>query len=165
MSLPPGSRLGIYEVIALIGSGGMGDVYRARDPRLEREVAIKTVRASSADDDARARLWREARAVASVNHPGICQIYDVGDADGTIFLVMELLDGEVEGLLVGGRRLGRAAHLAHVLERRSEYLLVRGRRLEVEQRSNVPAHDFSVAPPRQKGFCCGQCPTLRPRCS
>jgi serine/threonine protein kinase len=94
MSLPPGSRLGIYEVIALIGSGGMGDVYRARDPRLEREVAIKTVRASSADDDARARLWREARAAASVNHPGICQIYDVGDADGTIFLVMELLDGE-----------------------------------------------------------------------
>jgi serine/threonine-protein kinase len=72
----------------------MGDVYRARDPRLEREVAIKTVRASAAGDDARARLWREARAAASVNHPGVCQIYDVGEIDGEIFLVMELLSGE-----------------------------------------------------------------------
>src|SRR5688572_23248182 len=72
----------------------MGDVYRARDQRLEREVAIKTVRASAAGDDARARLWREARAAASVNHPGICQIYDVGETDGEIFLVMELLGGE-----------------------------------------------------------------------
>src|SRR5688572_9018391 len=72
----------------------MGDVYRARDQRLEREVAIKTVRASAAGDDARARLWREARAAASVNHPGICQIYDVGEIDSAIFIVMELLAGE-----------------------------------------------------------------------
>src|SRR5688572_19617204 len=72
----------------------MGEVYRARDPRLEREVAIKTVRSTLATDEARARLWREARAAASVNHPGVCQIYDVGEIGGDIFLVMELLSGE-----------------------------------------------------------------------
>src|SRR5688572_21168230 len=94
MPLPAGSRLGIYEILAPLGSGGMGEVYRARDPRLEREVAIKTVRAAAGSDEARARLWREARAAASVNHPGICQIFDVGEINGDIFIVMELLSGE-----------------------------------------------------------------------
>ena len=92
MPLTTGSRLGHYEVISLIGSGGMGDVYRARDPRLAREVAVKTLR--SADADARARLWREARAAASVSHPGICQIHDVGETSDNIYIVMELLQGE-----------------------------------------------------------------------
>jgi serine/threonine protein kinase len=95
MSRTPGDRFGKYEVIGLIGSGGMGEVYRARDPRLERDVAIKAIRASSVDgDDARARLWREARAAASVSHPAICQIFDVGEVDDDIFIVMELLTGE-----------------------------------------------------------------------
>jgi serine/threonine protein kinase/tetratricopeptide (TPR) repeat protein len=95
MAVVPGARFGKYEIIALIGSGGMGDVYRARDPRLERDVAIKAIRASSVDDDdARARLWREARAAASVSHPSICQIFDVGETDADIFIVMELLNGE-----------------------------------------------------------------------
>ena len=92
MPLTTGARLGHYEVISLIGSGGMGDVYRARDPRLAREVAVKTLR--SADADARARLWREARAAASVSHPGICQIHDVGETSDNIYIVMELLQGE-----------------------------------------------------------------------
>jgi serine/threonine protein kinase len=87
-----GERLGHYEVISLIGSGGMGDVYRARDPRLGREVAVKTLR--SAGDDARARLWREARAAASVSHPSVCQIHDVGETSDNIYIVMELLQGE-----------------------------------------------------------------------
>jgi serine/threonine protein kinase len=94
MPLTSGARLGHYEVITLIGSGGMGDVYRARDPRLAREVAIKTLRSAGAGEDARARLWREARAAASVSHPGICQIHDVGETHDNIYLVMELLDGE-----------------------------------------------------------------------
>jgi serine/threonine protein kinase len=95
MSRTPGDRFGKYEVLGLIGSGGMGEVYRARDPRLERDVAIKAIRASSVDgDDARARLWREARAAASVSHPAICQIFDVGEVDDDIFIVMELLTGE-----------------------------------------------------------------------
>ena len=92
MPLTTGSRLGHYEVIALIGSGGMGEVYRALDPRLAREVAVKTLR--SANADARARLWREARAAASVSHPGICQIHDVGETSDNIYIVMELLQGE-----------------------------------------------------------------------
>jgi eukaryotic-like serine/threonine-protein kinase len=94
MALSPGVRLGHYEVVALIGSGGMGDVYRAHDPRLDREVAIKTLRAAAVSDDARARLWREARAAASVSHPSICQIHDVGETDDNIYIVMELLKGE-----------------------------------------------------------------------
>ena len=95
MSRSPGDRLGKYEILSLIGSGGMGDVYRARDPRLERDVAIKAIRSASVEnDDARARLWREARAAASVSHPSICQIYDVGETADDIFIVMELLDGE-----------------------------------------------------------------------
>jgi serine/threonine protein kinase len=92
MPLAAGERLGHYEVISLIGSGGMGDVYRARDPRLGREVAVKTLR--SAGDDARARLWREARAAASVSHPSVCQIHDVGETSDNIYIVMELLQGE-----------------------------------------------------------------------
>jgi serine/threonine protein kinase len=93
--MPPlssGERLGHYEVIALIGSGGMGDVYRARDPRLGREVAVKTLRSAGAD--ARARLWREARAAASISHPSVCQIHDVGETSDNIYIVMELLQGE-----------------------------------------------------------------------
>jgi serine/threonine protein kinase/tetratricopeptide (TPR) repeat protein len=94
MALASGTRLGIYEIIELLGSGGMGEVYRAHDPRLKREVAIKTVHSRSASEDSRARLWREARAGASVNHPGICQIYDIGELGDDIFVVMELLEGE-----------------------------------------------------------------------
>src|SRR5262245_65860648 len=95
MSRSPGDRLGKYEILSLIGSGGMGDVYRARDPRLERDVAIKAIRPAAVEnDESRARLWREARAAASVSHPSICQIYDVGETADDIFIVMELLDGE-----------------------------------------------------------------------
>jgi serine/threonine protein kinase len=95
MALTEGARLGHYEVVSLMGSGGMGDVYRARDPRLGREVAIKTLRpAAAGGDEARARLWREARAAASVSHPGICQIHDVGETHDNIYIVMELLTGE-----------------------------------------------------------------------
>ena len=79
MSLFRGDRLGKYEIVASLGSGGMGDVYRALDPRLEREVAIKVIRSLSSSTEAQARLCREARAAASVSHPGVCQIYDVGD--------------------------------------------------------------------------------------
>jgi serine/threonine protein kinase len=94
MLLTTGARLGHYEVISLLGSGGMGDVYLARDPRLAREVAIKTLRSAGGGDEARARLWREARAAASVSHPSVCQIHDVGETSDNIYIVMELLQGE-----------------------------------------------------------------------
>jgi len=91
--LARGARLGKYEIVASLGSGGMGDVYRALDPRLEREVAIKVIRSQSSNTETQARLWREARAAASVSHPGVCQIYDVGEAEEQLFIVMELLNG------------------------------------------------------------------------
>jgi len=89
-----GKDLGPYQILAKLGEGGMGEVYRARDTRLEREVAIKVLPVSSAGDaDAEARFEREARAVAALNHPNICAIYDVGRHDAHSFLVMELLEG------------------------------------------------------------------------
>src|SRR5688500_11081036 len=97
MSLTPGTRLGNYEIIGLLGAGGMGEVYRAHDPRLQREVAVKTLRSPATDELTRARVWREARAAARINHPGVCQIYDVGEAGTGVFIVMELLDGEPLG--------------------------------------------------------------------
>ena len=93
MSFARGDRLGKYEIVASLGSGGMGEVYRALDPRLEREVAIKVLRSLASNAETQARLWREARSAASVSHPGICQIYDVGESDERLFIVMELLTG------------------------------------------------------------------------
>ena len=95
MPLRPGTRLGPYEILDLAGAGGMGEVYRARDVRLGRTIALKTVATPSGDDpDARARLEREARAIAALNHPHICAIHDVLEADGQTFLVMEFIEGE-----------------------------------------------------------------------
>ena len=95
MALVPGSRLGPYEILAAIGAGGMGEVYRARDTRLNRDVAIKVIAARLADSpDALARFEREARAVAALAHPNILALHDVGVADGISYAVTELLDGE-----------------------------------------------------------------------
>jgi eukaryotic-like serine/threonine-protein kinase len=95
MSVSPGTRLGPYEVIARIGAGGMGEVYKARDARLDRTVAIKVLPTEIAGDpDLRSRFEREARAVAALEHPHICGIYDTGSVDGTPYLVMPLLDGQ-----------------------------------------------------------------------
>jgi len=95
MALEPGSRLGPYEIAAPLGAGGMGEVYRARDTRLGRDVAIKILPAQYAGDpEWRRRLDREARAVSSLSHPNICPLFDVGHQDGVDFLVMEYLDGE-----------------------------------------------------------------------
>src|SRR3954453_2968753 len=95
MSLIPGARLGPYEIVTAIGAGGMGEVYRARDTRLDRAVAIKILPPQFAGDpELRARFDREARAVSSLNHPHICALYDIGCESGTDYLVLELLDGE-----------------------------------------------------------------------
>jgi serine/threonine protein kinase/Tol biopolymer transport system component len=95
MALQPGSRLGVFEIQELIGAGGMGRVYRARDARLGRDVAIKVLPDEvSADPERRARFEREAKAVSILNHPHICTLYDVGYEDGTFFLVLEHLEGE-----------------------------------------------------------------------
>ena len=95
MRLSPGDTLGHYALIAPLGAGGMGEVYRARDSRLERDVAIKVLPARLAHDrDARIRFEREAKAVAALNHPNILAIHDFGDHEGIVFAVTELLEGE-----------------------------------------------------------------------
>ena len=95
MSLPPDTRLGPYLIQAPLGAGGMGEVYRARDTRLDRTVAIKTLLADVSDDpERRTRFEREARAVAALTHPHICTLHDIGRHDSIDYLVMELLEGE-----------------------------------------------------------------------
>src|SRR5262247_4029587 len=95
MSLQPGSKIGAYEILGLLGAGGMGEVYRARDTRLDRTVAIKVLQGHLAvDGDLRQRFEREARIVSSLNHPHICTLFDVGHQDGMDYLVMEHLEGE-----------------------------------------------------------------------
>jgi serine/threonine-protein kinase len=88
------ARIGRYAIQRKLGEGGMGVVYAARDDRLERTVALKTLRPLADDETAQQRLWREARAAASVNHPNICQIYEIGEDAGRLFIAMELLEGE-----------------------------------------------------------------------
>ncbi|HEV3457228.1 MAG TPA: serine/threonine-protein kinase, partial [Thermoanaerobaculia bacterium] len=120
--MQPGSRLGPYEVLSPIGAGGMGEVYKARDTRLDRLVAIKVLPAAVAGDAERlARFDREAKAVAALSHPNILAIHDFRDEDGIVFAVMELLDGQSlrerldEGLLPPRRAIDYAAQIARGL--------------------------------------------------
>ena len=95
MALAPGVRLGPYEIVSALGAGGMGEVYKARDTRLDRTVAIKVLPEHVASDPAlKQRFEREAKAISSLNHPHICTLQDVGSQDGIDFLVMEHLEGE-----------------------------------------------------------------------
>src|SRR6187431_1784281 len=95
MALQPGVRLGPYEIVSAAGAGGMGEVYRARDTRLDRTVALKVLPPDlTSDPAAKQRFEREARAVAALSHPHICALFDVGRHEGTDFLVMEYLEGE-----------------------------------------------------------------------
>src|SRR5262245_5806223 len=94
MALSPGTRLGAYEILSLVGSGGMGEVYRARDRKLDRDVAIKVLpEALATDPDRIARFEREAKTLAALNEPHIAQIYGLEESNGVSALVMELVDG------------------------------------------------------------------------
>src|SRR5712692_9469108 len=122
MRLAAGTRLGPYEILAPLGAGGMGEVYRARDPRLEREVAIKVLPSSfSQDPDRLRRFEQEAKAAGVLNHPNITAVYDVGSQDGAPYVVSELLEGEtLRARLAGGaftprKALGHALQIAHGL--------------------------------------------------
>jgi serine/threonine protein kinase/Tol biopolymer transport system component len=123
MPLTAGTRLGPYEIISAIGAGGMGEVYRAKDTRLDRDVAIKVLPAKSVgDEQAEARFDREARAIAALSHPNICSLFDVGRHDTQSFLVMELLEGETlhqrlaRGPLEIGALVDHAINLADALD-------------------------------------------------
>src|SRR6202165_1048658 len=128
MLLSAGTKLGPYEVLAAVGAGGMGEVYRARDTRLDRTVAIKVLPASVSSNPAfRERFEREARTISSLSHPHICALFDVGHHDGLDYLVMEFLDGETlatrlakgplptEQVLRYGVEIAEALYAAHKL--------------------------------------------------
>ena len=93
MPLKPGEKLGPYEILAPIGAGGMGEVYRGRDTRLDRTVAIKVIAGGLATPQQRDRFQREARAISALSHPHICTLYDVGHEGDTDYIVMEHLEG------------------------------------------------------------------------
>jgi len=119
-----GSRLGPYELLAPLGAGGMGEVYRARDSRLERDVAIKVLPPQlSSNAQFRERFEREAKAISQLNHPHICTLYDVGHDQGTSYLVMEYLEGEsladrlAKGLLPIAQVLRYGVQIADALAR------------------------------------------------
>jgi eukaryotic-like serine/threonine-protein kinase len=106
MSLPAGTQLGPYEVVDLLGAGAMGEVYRARDTRLRRQVAVKVLPASIVSDPARLkRFEQEARAAGALNHPNIVAIHDVGQESGSPYVVSELLEGETLRDRMGGMPL------------------------------------------------------------
>jgi serine/threonine protein kinase len=124
MSLAEGSRLGPYEIVASIGAGGMGEVYKARDTRLERTVAIKVLPPHFVgNDDLRQRFEREAKTVSNLNHPHICTVHDVGHEAGVDYLVMEYIEGETlldrleKGPLPLGQALRHAVEIADALDK------------------------------------------------
>jgi Tol biopolymer transport system component len=117
MTLQKGDRLGPHEIVALIGAGGMGEVYKARDTRLGRDVAIKVLSAHlSASPEVRARFEREARAISQLNHPHICTLHDIGHHEGIDYLVMECLEGETLAARLGKGPLPPAEVLRHGIE-------------------------------------------------
>src|SRR6185503_12171018 len=124
MPLTSGTRLGPYEIVAPIGAGGMGEVYRARDTRLGREVAIKVLPQHLSDQpEVRARFEREAKMVSSLNHPHICVLFDIGREGDTDYLVMELIEGETladrvrKGPLPAAELLRIGTQIADALDR------------------------------------------------
>src|ERR1700683_5483402 len=124
MPILAGKRLGPYEILSASGAGGMGEVYRAKDSRLNRIVAIKVLSSHLADSsELKERFEREARTIASLNHPHICTLYDIGHQDGTDFLVMEYLEGEtlaqrlVKGALPLEQVLKYAIEIANALDK------------------------------------------------
>ena len=124
MTLAIGTRLGPYEILAALGAGGMGEVYRAKDTRLDRSVAVKVLPSHLTDDpERRTRFEREAKAVSSLNHPHICTLYDVGQEQGAHYLVMELVEGETlaerlrKGALPLDQTFRTAIEIADALEK------------------------------------------------
>src|SRR5437867_1601412 len=124
MPLAIGARLGPYEILAQLGVGGMGEVYRARDTRLDRIVAIKVLlTALASDPQFRERFDREARIISQLDHPHICTLYDVGEHDGSAYLVMQYLEGHTladllaKGPLPLGAALEYAVQIAGALDK------------------------------------------------
>jgi len=153
MALVPGTRLGPYEIISLVGAGGMGEVYRATDTRLDRSVAVKIVR--SADPELQARFEREARAVAALSHPSILALYDYGAADGIAYAVTELLDGRTlrerlsDGPIPGSKTTEYATQIADALAAAHDHGIVhrdlKPENVFITKNDRVKILDFGLA--------------------
>jgi serine/threonine protein kinase len=156
VALTAGSRVGSYEIAEQIGVGGMGEVYRARDTKLDRDVAIKVLPGAFAQDaDRLARFDREARTLATLNHPGIAQIYGVEEADGSKALVMELVEGptladriaegpiSVDEALPIAKQIGEALEAAH--EQRIIHRDLKPANVKVRPDGTVKVLDFGLA--------------------
>jgi len=156
MPLPAGTRLGPYEIVSPLGAGGMGEVYRARDTRLGREVAVKVLLPEvSGDQSRRARFEQEARSASALNHPNIVAVYDVGSVDSTIYLAMELVEGRTlrellaDGALPSRKLLDVAVQVAEGLAKAHEAGLVhrdlKPENLIVSKDGFVKILDFGLA--------------------
>src|SRR5271157_430968 len=161
MALTPGTKLGPYEIIAPLGAGGMGEVYRAKDTRLGRDVALKILPESFAREPDRLRRFeQEARAVAALNHPNILAIHDIGQQDGSPFLVSELLEGEsLRAALEGGaltqrKTLEYGVQIAHGLAAAHEKGIVhrdlKPENIFVTKDGRIKILDFGLAKLAQK---------------
>ncbi len=151
-----GETLAHYEIVGKIGAGGMGEVYRAHDPRLDREVALKVLPSDTlADDNARARLVREARLASKLNHPNICTVHDVGEAQGQTYIAMELVEGDslasllergalpVEQILLYGSQVSDA--LAHAHERGVVHRDLKSANIVITPEGRAKVLDFGLA--------------------
>src|SRR3954471_7928184 len=156
IALEAGTRLGSYEVLSLIGAGGMGEVYRARDPRLDRQVAIKLLPGElAADPHARERLRREAMAVAAMDHPYICKIFEIGEDGDALFLVMEYIAGDTlhrrlqDGPLPLSEALRLAGEIAEALQeahaRRFLHRDLKPANIMLTDQGHVKVMDFGLA--------------------
>ena len=157
LTLQPGTRLGPYEILSALGAGGMGEVYLARDPRLDRQVAIKLLpAATAADPHARERLRREAMAVAAIDHPYICKIFEIGEHGDALFLVMEYVAGD-DAATTGcaradcrcRRRLRLAGEIAEALQeahvRRFLHRDLKPANIMLTEHGHVKVMDFGLA--------------------
>src|SRR6266542_1949491 len=174
MALAPGSRLGPYEVVSPLGAGGMGEVWKARDTRLGREVAIKVLPAEVASDPSRLkRFEKEARSASALNHPNIVTVYDIGASDSVSYIAMELVAGKtLRELLFSGslpvkRLLQVAAQIADGLARAHEGGIVhrdlKPENLMVTRDGFVKILDFGLAklaPPETKPGSLAEAPTV-----
>ncbi len=163
MGLTSGTKLGPYEIVSPLGAGGMGEVYRARDTRLERDVAVKVLPANlSSDPSLQQRLEREAKAVSKLSHPHICTLHDIGHQDGVDFLVMELVEGEtleqrlIKGPLPPEQTLRFAAQIADAL--------AKAHKLGITHRDLKPSNVMLTKTGRQAdGFWVGESSPVRLR--